>query len=50
MFSGILKREFAECFRGRSYEELDSMAASFKLENCVKRDALNDVLRTDADL
>lgn len=50
LLSGILTREYASYFAGRSFEELDAMAGSFKLENCVKRDGLNDILRMDAGL
>lgn len=40
--------EFAELFRGKSMEELDVLAASFKLENCLKRDELNNILMSDS--
>ena len=48
IFSELLTYEYAEYFRDKSLEELDDLAASFKLENCLKRDALNDILRKDA--
>lgn len=50
LLSGILTREYASYFEGKSFEDLDAIAAAFKLENCVKRDGLNDILRTDAGL
>lgn len=48
LFSEILTWEYASYFEGKTLDELDELAASFKLENCVKRDALNDILRADA--
>lgn len=50
LLSGILTREYACYFRGLSFEELDALAASFKLENCMERDGLNEILRADAGL
>ena len=49
LLSNILTHEYASYFEGKSYDELDELAASFKLENCVKRDGLNELLRTDAE-
>ncbi|KAM5346310.1 hypothetical protein ACJ41O_009315 [Fusarium nematophilum] len=40
--------EFAELFRGKSFEELEELARSFAFENCVKRDELNRVLEEHA--
>ena len=37
--------EFAELFRGKSFEELDELASSFSFESCVHRDELTRVLR-----
>ena len=37
--------EWAEYFRGKSFEELDELAASWKFENCVGRERLNDTLK-----
>jgi hypothetical protein len=31
-------------------EDLDKLAASFKLENCVQRDGLNRILKRDTML
>jgi len=50
LVSELLTYEYAEYFRGKSFEELDELAASFKLENCVKRDGLNTILQKDAGL
>ncbi|PQE28697.1 putative glucanase protein [Rutstroemia sp. NJR-2017a WRK4] len=36
--------EFAELFAGKSEKELDELAASWKYENCAKREGLNKVL------
>ncbi|KAK3387831.1 glycoside hydrolase superfamily [Podospora didyma] len=48
LFSEILCWEYASYFEGKTWEELDELAASFKLENCARRDELNDILRADA--
>lgn len=48
LLSEYLGKEFAELFTGKTYEELDELAASFRFENCVLRDGLNDILRADA--
>ena len=45
LLSEYLGWEMAELFAGKSMEDLDSLAASFKLENCVLRKELNAVLR-----
>ncbi|KAK1762536.1 glycoside hydrolase [Phialemonium atrogriseum] len=49
LFSEILTWEYASYFKGKTLEELDELAASFKLENCMKRDGLNEILRADAE-
>ncbi|KAF4833678.1 Beta-xylosidase [Colletotrichum tropicale] len=41
--------EFAELFKGKTEAELEELAASFALENCVKRDRLNEILTADAE-
>lgn len=46
--SEILTYEFASYFKDKSFEELDEIAASFKLENCLQRDGLNEILKRDA--
>ena len=38
--------EYAERFRGLDDGELDALAGSFRLANCVERSRLSDVLRT----
>jgi hypothetical protein len=48
LFSEILTWEYASYFKDKTMEELDELAASFKLENCVKREGLNEILRADA--
>ena len=48
--SEYLGWEMAELFRGKSMEELDELAASFKLEQCVAREELSDILRRDAEM
>ncbi|KAK6541821.1 hypothetical protein TWF694_007601 [Orbilia ellipsospora] len=49
LMSEYLVKEFAELFEGKTMEELEELAGSFKLENCVRREGLNDVLRKDAE-
>lgn len=36
--------EWAEYFRGKTFDELDELAASWKIENCVQRERLNELL------
>lgn len=50
LFSEILTREYASYFKGKSLRELDELAGSFKLENCVRRSGLNEILRNDAGM
>ncbi|EGV62556.1 endo-1,4-beta-glucanase [Yamadazyma tenuis] len=45
LFSQYAQHEFAELFVGLDFDELDELAASFKLENCLQRDELNQILR-----
>jgi hypothetical protein len=49
LVSEYLGHEMAELFAGKSEEELEELAASFALENCVTRDELNDILTQDAE-
>ncbi|KAH7368175.1 glucan 1,3-beta-glucosidase [Plectosphaerella cucumerina] len=42
--------EMAELFAGKTKDELEALAASFALENCLTRDQLNENLREDAQL
>jgi len=48
LLSEYMGWEFAELFRGKEEADLEQLAASFKLENCVKRERLNDILRMDS--
>lgn len=50
LLSRILTREYASYFEGKSFDELDALAASFKLESCAKRGGLNEILRADSGL
>ncbi|KAL5514139.1 XYL5_2 [Sanghuangporus baumii] len=50
MMSEIFVLEWADYFRGKTEEELDELAQSFKFENCLKRDGLNKVLTEHAQL
>lgn len=50
LLSEYLGWEFAELFGDKTESELDDLAASFKLENCVRRQGLNDILRADASM
>jgi hypothetical protein len=45
LLAEFMVREWAEHFRGLGEAELDEIAASFKFENCDKRDGLNQVLQ-----
>ena len=42
--------EWAEYFKGKTFEELDDLAASWKFENCIGRERLNDTLKTFATM
>lgn len=42
--------EWADYFKGKSLEELDEIAASWKFENCMQRDRLNELLRLYAPM
>jgi len=50
LVSEFLVKEWAAHFVGLDEDRLDSLAASFKLEACVKRDRLNAILRENAAL
>jgi hypothetical protein len=50
LVSELLTYEFAEYFSGKSFEELDALAGSFRFEECVKREGLNEILMRDAGL
>jgi len=48
--SECLGWKFAELFRDKTEEELDTLAASFKLENCIRFESLNETLRLDVKI
>jgi hypothetical protein len=48
LVSEFLVKEWADHFVGKSVEELDEIAASFKFEACEKREGLNKVLTDNA--
>ncbi|EGV61509.1 endo-1,4-beta-glucanase [Yamadazyma tenuis] len=45
LFSQYCQHEYADLFVGMDFDELDELAASFKLENCARRWELEEVLR-----
>jgi hypothetical protein len=49
LLSEYMGWEMAELFAGKSMEELDELAGSFKFENCVLREELNEILSKDAE-
>lgn len=42
--------EWADYFKDKTFEELDELAASWKYENCVQRERLNELLRLYAPM
>jgi aryl-phospho-beta-D-glucosidase BglC (GH1 family) len=50
LVSEFLVAEWADHFKGKSEAEIDDIAASFKFENCLKRDGLNTILTEHAKL
>lgn len=42
--------EWADYFQGKSFEELDELAASWKFENCLGRERLNESLKLYAPM
>ncbi|KAK9418243.1 putative Glycoside hydrolase family 5 domain-containing protein [Seiridium unicorne] len=42
--------EWADYFKNKSFEELDEIAASWKFENCMQRERLNQLLRLYAPM
>ena len=50
VMSELLTYEYAGYFEDKSLEELDELAASFKIENCLKREGLNKILQKDAEI
>ena len=45
LFSQYAQHEYADLMVGMDFDELDELAASFKLENCLQRDELNQILK-----
>ncbi|KAG8894347.1 hypothetical protein FRB99_001344 [Tulasnella sp. 403] len=45
LLSEELYPEYAEYFKDLSFDDLDAMAASFKFENCIQRQGLNDAIK-----
>jgi hypothetical protein len=50
VMSELLTYEYASHFEGKTLEELDELAASFKIENCLRREGLNKILQKDAKI
>lgn len=50
LVSEFLIKEWAEHFVGKSKEEIDQIAASFKFDGCLKRNGLNTILTENAKL
>lgn len=50
LVSEFLIKEWAEHFVGKSKEEIDQIAASFKFDGCLKREGLNAILTENAKL
>ncbi|KAJ5613431.1 hypothetical protein N7510_006625 [Penicillium lagena] len=48
--SESLQMEFAGLFAGKSLEDLEELAGSFKFENCVQREGLNQIMARHAKL
>ncbi|KAF8888372.1 glycoside hydrolase family 5 protein [Gymnopilus junonius] len=48
LVSEFLVKEWADHFIGKSEDELDQLAKSFRFENCEKREELNAILSADA--
>lgn len=45
---GLIRRQFAAYFKDLTFEQIDELTASFKLENCKQREGLNEILRSRA--
>jgi len=48
LLSEYLVREWADHFKGKTEAEIEEIAASFRFENCMKRERLNEYLSADA--
>ncbi|KAF3158246.1 Endo-1,4-beta-xylanase 5, variant 2 [Orbilia oligospora] len=46
----FLVQEWADYFKGKSFEELDEIASSFKFEHCLQRESLNKALVAHKDV
>lgn len=44
----FMVKEWADHFKGKSFEELDELAGSFRFENCETRERLNEILKKNA--
>ncbi|KAF4622037.1 hypothetical protein D9613_009155 [Agrocybe pediades] len=49
LVSEFLVKEWAEHFVGKSEEELDEIASSFRFERCEKRERLNEILTASTE-
>jgi len=50
LISEFMIKEWADHFIGKTEEDIDALAGSFKFENCLKRDGLNAALSAHAKL
>ncbi|EEB89528.1 hypothetical protein MPER_12361 [Moniliophthora perniciosa FA553] len=50
LVSEFLVQEWADHFIGKSEEEIDEIAKSFRFENCLKREGLNKAMMDNAQL
>ncbi|KAG6833172.1 Endo-1,4-beta-xylanase 5 [Tephrocybe sp. NHM501043] len=50
LISEFMIKEWADHFKGKSLEEIDAIAASFKFDACLKRDGLNKIMSDNAKL
>ncbi|KAG6841639.1 Endo-1,4-beta-xylanase 5 [Blastosporella zonata] len=50
LISEFMIKEWADHFKGKSLEEIDEIAASFKFDACLKRDGLNKIMSENAKL
>ena len=50
LVSEFLVKEWAEHFKGKSEKELDEIAQSYRFEECLYRDSLNEILTENAKL
>ena len=50
LVSEFLVQEWAEHFRGKTEQEIDEIAQSFRFDKCLHRDGLNKILTDNAQL